>query len=837
MITDALFELKSFQRQYEAVLQLSVSDTIPSLIWSVQRNDLIAQIDWNNLLGISSILCNSEKSEHLDAALRIAQTCLSTSEDDSQKYASAIILENLTNHPAIQLAIRRELIRPNYKDFLPLPFQLQTTKVTYENTTFVAGKLKRLNRFQKSVYEAYSQNDAVSISAPTSAGKSYILYNVVLDSISERSSNIVYLVPTRALISQVEEDLRDLIKQHELININISTVPQVSESAGSNIFVFTQERLHWFLIENESFPLDLIIVDEAQKIEDGNRGILLQQKIEEVLNLNPNIKIFFSSPFTSNPEILIENISSDERKRIVDTQFVAVNQNLLYISQIPRKAEEYNVRLILVDKYFDLGILRLRDRPGAGDFKKFSFIADAFSAGNSGNLVYTNGAAEAEKVAAIFHSLMIDITDSEPLNDLIKLVGSTIHRRYSLVTTLRRGVAFHYGNMPLLIRQEIERLFKEGIIKVLICTSTLLEGVNLPSKTIFIRKPTRGKNKPLSMNDFWNLAGRAGRWGKEFSGNIVCVDPTQWVVPPNPNKTKQIIRRATDIIKSNPNELIEYVQSRSPRKIAETRQDLEFAFGYFYNKFLLNELPIEGAFYQELNDSFSRIRTTISLPDFLIRRNPGISPIAQQELFDYFKTKMDEIDELIPVYPEDVNAYEEYIKLVARIGKTLSYYPPALTASRAVLLINWMSGKPLSYIISTSYAYYQRSDKYRSKKTLPIVIRECMDNVENFARFRFAKDSSCYIDVLRYFLRENERSDLLSRIPELNLWLEFGVSQKTHLSLLSLGLTRSTVTEISQYIPASQMNKEEAINWLRAFDYNAIELSPIMIEDIKKALE
>ena len=69
----------------------------------------------------------------------------------------------------------------------------------------------------------------------------------------------------------------------------------------SNIFVFTQERLHWFLVNNSEthIPIDLLIIDEAHKIEDGNRGILLQQKLEELISENEHIKVYFSSPFTS----------------------------------------------------------------------------------------------------------------------------------------------------------------------------------------------------------------------------------------------------------------------------------------------------------------------------------------------------------------------------------------------------------------------------------------------------------------------------------------------------------------------------------------------------------
>lgn len=97
---------------------------------------------------------------------------------------------------------------------------------------------------------------------------------------TEGNKNIVYVVPTRALISQVETDLRALLKQYNLESqTNVTTVPPQDDVdiEKSNIFVFTQERLHWFLYGNSNVQVDILIVDEAHKIEDGNRGILLQR--------------------------------------------------------------------------------------------------------------------------------------------------------------------------------------------------------------------------------------------------------------------------------------------------------------------------------------------------------------------------------------------------------------------------------------------------------------------------------------------------------------------------------------------------------------------------------
>ncbi len=841
MIADKIYNLDSFKRQYEALLVLSVCDTIPQLFWEQDRQSLLDKIDWNNMLGIASILCYSSNSQHLDAALRIAQTCLIQENcTENQKNASAFVLDALTNKPSIKMAIQKQYLNDNYKDNYPLMLKFQQYQSDFDHTIFIQGQLLSLNRFQKEVYEAHKNNETISISAPTSAGKSYILCAILLEELLVGHKNIVYVVPTRALISQVESDLRKLVKSYQLEStVNITTVPPQEDfdQNKSNVFVFTQERLHWFLISNNNVPIHLLVIDEAHKIEDGNRGILLQQKLEEVVQHNPYVKVYFSSPFTSNPEILLENVLNNSRKEKINTQFVSVNQNLIYTSQIPRKSKEWQLNICTINKSIPIGKLVLSDRP-TSELHKIVHIAERFS-DESGSLIYSNGAAEAEKIALLLFDLLSTQTTCLEINELIQLVKKTVHNEYALAKVLQKGVAFHYGNMPLLIRQEIEKLFSEGKIKYLVCTSTLLEGVNLPAKSIFIRKPTRGRNNPLNQNDFWNLAGRAGRWGKEFSGNIVCIEPTDWDIQPEPNKSKQEIKRAINIIEEKGDELLTFIRSGAPRSEANKKggQDLEFAFGYFYIKHILNkEATPSSSFYNELLQELTEVSPKVQLPDYIIKRNPGISPLAQQTLFDYFGNNTDRIEELIPVYPNDTTAFDEYMKLVGRIGKTISDYPSILNASRSILLINWMTGKPLSYLISQSYKSYQNNPKYKNIKTLPVVIREVMENVETFVRFRFAKDSSCYIDILRYFLELHNRQDLVDNIPQLSLWLEFGVSQKTHLSLLSLGLSRNTVIELTTYITRTEMSKEESLNWLREQNLEQLDLSPIIKEDIKKVL-
>jgi hypothetical protein len=156
MIADKVFNLASFKRQYKAILTYSVGNSIKNLNWKVETNTLKEQINWNNVLGIASILSHSNSSEHLEAALRIAQTCLISKPEENQKIASVVILESLTNIPALKLAVKRNLINANYDDDLPLLFKLQTNKIKIENSIVIDENVISLNRFQKRVFDSIS---------------------------------------------------------------------------------------------------------------------------------------------------------------------------------------------------------------------------------------------------------------------------------------------------------------------------------------------------------------------------------------------------------------------------------------------------------------------------------------------------------------------------------------------------------------------------------------------------------------------------------------------------------------------------------------------------------
>lgn len=837
VIAEKLYNLNGFQREFNKLLYFSVSDQFTDIIYEKE----IETINIKYLLECASIFAQSTIGKYQDVAFRIAQYALQYTE---YKNVAVIILDQMTNYSAIKLAEKKKLIKSCQNIDYPFWVGIDSIRRKMECSVWDEKKqtIQLFNRFQSEVYEAFYDNSVITISAPTSAGKSYVMLKLIKKYINEdNSKDIVYLVPTRALIQQVYYDINELIKNEKFEKISVSAVPVLEKDGNRHVYVFTQERMQWFMCQYSCKNIGFVLVDEAQKIGDDNRGILLQQVVEQLTE--SDVKVMFASPMTENPELLLDALGKEMKSGVVKSEQVTVNQNLIYVNCVEGNSKKWDIAMCYDEKMHLLGTIELEYRCTSVS-KRLTFVAHKLSNIEGGNLVYANGAAEAEKIAALLYDLEPDVEKDEDIEELIKLIKKTVHPMYSLCKVLGHKIAFHYGNMPLIIRQEIEELFKAGKIKFLVCTSTLMEGVNMPAKTIFLRGPQRGRNKPLTEVDFWNLAGRAGRQGKEFQGNIVCIDTKDEKVWKNgiySRKVKYPIKSTiNDIFSKEIDNVIEYFredqEGRNKKRVIQYDQaityflSIEHSFGTEKVKQKIGE-----GNYSKLQFIKEDIDNDI-IPMEIIVRHHGISPYSQRRLLEYFiknKKTEDELVDLIPTLPEDENASQCYVKIINRVTKYLEEDKFALKLSmyRAILVTNWMRGYQLSRIIEGNIKYHQNKE---DSKNLPSIIRDTMRDIEEYARFKFVKYSSCYVDVLKLFFRSINREDLCERITDLNLWLEFGVSQTTQISLMSMGFSRTSAIALSEYISSDALTVQECREWITKLEIETLDVSGIIQEEIRR---
>lgn len=544
-LEDVVFGSAKFNRTLADVRVLSLRHEFPDIDWAEAE----PSVDWPFMLLYASALTSVDTEKAQTAVLRVATGCLLAREiDESLKSAAVALLERCGNQVAVELAERQGLALEEAWTRAPAPVRWEIARARMENAIpLSSGEVLAANPFQSRWWAEAAENDWLSVSAPTSAGKSRIIREHFLQwARDHHRCTLVYVVPTRALIEEVSADFRREVPE----NTAVLATPWDPEfdAATKRVLVLTQERLHLVQEHHAPFAVDVLFVDEAQSLGGDARGVLLQRTIERASRDNPKLKLLFASPLSSNPGLLVESHPESLHAGAFTSETVTVNQNLLRVEQRDLGSRTRSVSLVTDGYSRDLGLVQLPHRPTTIPLR-IALVAHAMAGTSSGNVIYVNGPVEAEKVAkAVFERLPDEsaVKADHDIRNLQELIRTAVHPNYMLADVLDRRVAFHYGNMPLIIRSEVERLFGEGKLLYLVCTSTLLEGVNLPCRTIFMRNPKKGRGNPLSEPDFWNLAGRAGRWGKEFQGNVVCIDTDQdgtWENLPT-TRSRAPIRRA-----------------------------------------------------------------------------------------------------------------------------------------------------------------------------------------------------------------------------------------------------------------------------------------------------
>lgn len=795
-------------------------------------------VDWNRLLLAGSILARSAARSPREAALLIATSSMTLAPRGPTRDAAALLFEQLSNKLAVALAQRREEISLDIDARLGVGARLELTRNRLMNSVVLEadGGLLEVNAFQRSFWTG-AQDDSswMSASAPTACGKTYLVLRWLLDQIgAKRARMVVYLAPTRALVSETETNLKDMLATAYVgaDQIRVSSLPLTEEYLAMRnggpplVAVFTQERLHLFANAlSDEMEVDLLIVDEAHKIGDTKRGVILQDAIERVTRASPKVRAVFISPATQNPHTLLDDAPPSANRRVVDSDAPTVLQNVLFAQQVRRQTTKYELAVRRSDNTENVGILNLADRP-VGLRKRIAFIAEALTGQRSGTLIYANGADEAEKIAFLLNQGTVRGDVDPELAALADLSRKGVHPGYLLAPLVERGVAFHYGNMPSLLRLEIERLFKSGKIRFLVCTSTLIEGVNLSCRMIVLRGPRKGSGNHMLAHDFWNLAGRAGRWGDEFQGKIVCIDPHDEDAWPHgvPKRARYEIKRETDLVMEGPEELLGFLNGRAGMSMDEVGRDskLEQVSSYLISTFLRAGSVADAAFAKrhdpsflmELDKALAKLCKASRLPPTLVARHPGVSAIAMQSLLEFFGRHPGAPEDLVPAATEDDEALASMMFVMQTINNHLypAFKPDELIYGHAVTVQRWLRGWSLARMIKTRIENLQRNGK---AVNIPKVCRQTMEMVEQTARFAAPKYIAAYMDVLRVHLDGIGRTDLLRDRFDIGLALEFGISTKTLLSLMELGLSRMSAVALYEVIAKDDLDPETCRDWMR----------------------
>ena len=698
-----------------------------------------------------------------------------------------------------------------------------------------------LTDYQRDVIAHLEDEKSISLSAPTSAGKSFILVSYLAERISKFKGaiNVVYIVPTRALINQVIKDFRHELRDFGLKNILITSNPSNYEHAkNKKIFVFTQERLHNLLFDTEfDEELNILIIDEAHKISDAERGILLEEVIEETIASNPNIQIIFISPFAKNPEKFAEVFHLPKLDSL-KTQISPVTQNILLLD-IARGKYDLKLTSLDLDKSIQISEGRV-EKSSVPKRTNWELLWAAKTFGAEYNIIYCNLPSTCTNLALKF-SETLPVVDDPEIKKTIDFLRDHIHKDYFLIKCLRHGVGYHYGKMPNQVRNLVEYLFKNKKINYLFCTSTLLEGVNLPAQCIFLCKPKQGK-KGMSLMNFRNLAGRAGRLLKDYYGNVFCINPQEWENFPKIDVEHEIESILENVLETKDKEILDFLRELYRELKGETKtveqavtkfviQELKQRDGSIIDKLKVRFPNVSLENLETISAEITKMAEKIELPADVIQKNSSISPLKQQELLDFFKKN----EPIVLRYPWAKDSYGTFRELLSFIS---TFFMDNISKSyvyHTMLAWSWVKGESFAQIIASRITYASKTTE-PTQKMINSEINRLFTDINKLIRFIYQKYIKCYVDILIYYY-ETKGYDTDKICTQWPKYLEYGSYDGNIITLQAIGLSRGTAIALKSITSLTFEDEDDCMEWLKKnMHIFKTQLSPVMYDEIAQTI-
>lgn len=685
---------------------------------------------------------------------------------------------------------------------------------------------------QRAVFDSLNK-ERFSYSGPTSMGKSFVMRIFIKEQIlNGYQNNFAIIVPTKALINEVSSriitDLKELLAEKNYRVVTAGGAISLQQEHNF-VLVLTPERLLYLLLEKPDFKLDYLFIDEAHKISSKDSRSPFYYKIVDLLSKRDDKPHFiFSSPNIPNPDVYLNltNTSNDDISEKMTTSYSPVSQMKYIIDLVEKEVKvhnDYNKEFIPVAKLKENVSLTQMIKTAGKD---------------SQNIVYCSATSKAIEYALDYANSLKTQEDNAELLALSREIKGQIHADYYLADLLTKGVAYHIGYLPADIRLRIEDLFKNGAIKTIFCTSTLVEGVNLPADNLFITSYKNGLSH-MTPVEFRNLVGRVGRIEFNLYGNVFLtridesVEPNKYVDLIETEIPEQKLSLVTELSKPQKKVIVDCL---SQGKI---------------------ELLKHPANQSVENYALMRKFALILLRDIISNRNSFVrkefssllSPEIESKIRIAFSTKTtdddinissDQVENLTAAiakgltYPQlTYQANVDYPQLVSFLEKLCDVFKwekyekstlghTSIKTSQhgklrwyAVILYQWISGNGLSLIMQSAIKYkrdhpssgvevdrkivkYDDSIKHRN-----IVISDTLNAIEDVILFRIAN----------YFLRfssEYKRFHNIDVMP--NDWyeyVEYGTTNPLTIFLQRNGFSREASTYIKQHLEyIAQVNGE-----------------------------
>lgn len=406
----------------------------------------------------------------------------------------------------------------------------------------------KLDPFQQVSMACLERKESVLVSAHTSAGKTAVAEYAIAMSFRDKQ-RVIYTSPLKALSNQKYRELSQEFKDVGLMTGDVTIAPNAS------CLVMTTEILRGMLYRGSEVLKEVawVIFDEIHYMKDRERGVVWE---ESIIFLPPAIKMVFLSATMSNATEFAEWICHVHKQPC----------HVVYTDFRPTPLQHYVFPMggsglyLVVDEHEEFredNFLKLQDtftKQKVGEGSKFSNgktsgrIAKSGTA-SGGSSIYKivkmimerkfqpvivfsfsrreceqhamsmskldfNTQEEKEAVEQVFRNAVLCLREEDRNLPAIEL----------MLPLLQRGVAVHHSGLLPVLKELVELLFQEGLVKALFATETFAMGLNMPAKTVVftaVKKWDGDSHRYIGSGEYIQMSGRAGRRGKDARG--ICI--------------------------------------------------------------------------------------------------------------------------------------------------------------------------------------------------------------------------------------------------------------------------------------------------------------------------
>jgi len=432
-----------------------------------------------------------------------------------------------------------------------------------------------LDPFQQHSISAIAKEENVLVCAKTGSGKTLVGEYQIYHSL-KKGKRVFYTTPIKSLSNQKFHDLKHQFKE---ATVGIMT-GDIKFCPDAQIVIMTTEILRNLLYkkgtDTESLGItaslsldnvDAIVFDECHYINDKDRGKVWE---ETMILLPPSIRMVMLSATLDHPEKLAAWLGELKQVpvHLMETQYriVPLTHNLLQQDKLIPLMDAKDVYHASV--YQDWLQKEKQLHQEAAAFQRN--VKDAKQAGTKVGgkvhvahfvhrmnevlallekkellpaLFFVFSRKQCESYAAKVEHTLLDTSDTAAVKHIISFHLhrhmkdlETVPQYHQLYELLCRGIAFHHSGLLPLLKEIVEILFSKGYVKLLFCTETFAVGLNMPTKTVLFAgfkkyDDATGAMRMLRNDEYLQMAGRAGRRGKDDKGVVIYMPDHEPVTP------------------------------------------------------------------------------------------------------------------------------------------------------------------------------------------------------------------------------------------------------------------------------------------------------------------